>query len=340
MPFMNFFLNGGREWVAGFLTAFVFLLIFSSIGLAGSEKGRTKVGKERLEVEDLTTGGSKGSSEEKDARVVSTEGAQPKKGRRGSYAAKKKRWEARRAFLKQKRERERWEKITKARRTRLTIAHYDQFVIKTLPMEESFYIPGVSLVTDPASVANWSTKLSNHVAFKDGLSNLLHLETFYYDEKEGVVYPNYALQLNLEIPQEDFRKGKRIPAQELKGYFAWVHPDFPDKSLVLTPNRGHLRLWRIKKGYLMGRVNLKFEDPALASPIHLYGRIRAHRMTKEEFASRQGHIRSEMFAGVKKLDQIALHRDRLKPRYDYKSRRLRDPWVEGRSSDLWREVDE
>lgn len=241
---------------------------------------------------------------------------------------------AKKAALKQKKDKERWSKILKNTKSVLTLVHNDQFVIKQLSLKENFYIPEASLSLDPSSVANYSHKLSHHFAFVDGPSVLLHLETFYYDE-HGVVYPNYVLQLNFEIPQELFRNRQTLSSEELKGYMAWVHPDFPNGDLFLNPSAGHLYLWRIKKGYLMGLLDMEFNHEKLKTPIHLYGKVRAYQMTKEEYAASQAAVVGKIAMDQEALDSVPINRDRLRPPHDYKDRNMKDPWLKGRSSSLW-----
>lgn len=299
-----------------------------------------------LETEELEAGelemvdmvGPEEKAEEERERLEKEAKRAREVARKEAFKAKQKAREAKKIELKEKRAGEKWEKIKKNTKSVFVLVHYDQFVVKTLPMKENFFIPQTSLTIDPSSMRNWSHRLSNHFGFGEGESFLLHFETFYYDDKEGVVYPNYVLQLNLEVPQERFKNGQRIPISQLKGYLAWVHPDFPHGNLFLSPKSGHLYLWQIEKGHLMGRLDMKFEHEELTYPIHLYGKVRAYRETKEEYTASQNEIRKDIYSDIAALDQIPVHRDRLRPRYDYKSRKKKsDPWVEGRSSNIWRE---
>lgn len=216
----------------------------------------------------------------------------------------------------------------------LWIVHPDQFVAKKLTMDESFYLPQSSLSMNPGSVKNWHKRLTHHFGYQEGHNVLLHMEVFYHHKKYGVAYPSYAFQLNLEIPLKEFKKETRIDFQKIKGYVAWVHPDFPDGDLFLRLTKGHLYLWKVEEGEIKGRLDMKFDHPALEAPVHFYGKVRADRLTRSQYARQQNAIKSKLLAEMKKLDHIPIHRDRLRPRYEYK-KRGEERWIKGRSTGLW-----
>lgn len=222
----------------------------------------------------------------------------------------------------------------KTGKSRFTFLNYDQFVVENILMDHSMYFPHTSLVLGKSSIQGWTHRLTNHFGYKEGEDVVLHFETIYHDDKNGVVYPTYALQLNLEIPSASFKNQKRIPINQIKGYLSWVHPDFPKGDLYLPVTKGHVRLWRIKKGYLTGHLNLKFEHPSLEHPIHVYGPIRAQFKDRNSFSTEQKTARARLRWEASQLDTMPVDRDRLKPRYDYKKR---DPnwWIKKRDSSAW-----
>lgn len=304
-----------------------------SIPFLAQAKSEKPLPRETLEVIDLTS--PKEKAEEERKRLKKEEKKARMSTGKKTFQAKQKIRLAKKSEIREKKSKAHWEKIQKKTKSILTFVHSDHFVIQTLPMQENFYLPETSLDLSAPSTKDWYRKLSNHFTFKSGTSILLHLETFYYSKKRSVVYPNYALQLNIEVPEKYFRNRKRIPAKELKCYLAWVHPDFPAGDLFAVPKSGHLYLWRIQKGQLMGRLDMKFKHEELKTPMHLYGKVRAYQMIQNEYLALQNQVRGKMTAEAKSLDPIALHRDQLRPKYDYKSQKNDDPWVKGRSTSLW-----
>lgn len=256
--------------------------------------------------------------------------------RKETFQAEQRDYRQNRSQLKSAKDQIKWEQVQNNTRSLLRVVHYDQFVSRILTMQENIFLPQATLQVNEASIKDWDKKRANHFAYEAGEGTILHFETFYYGEAQGVVYPSYALQLNLEIPANRFRDREKILVKDLKGYLAWVHPDFPDGDLVLWPNSGQVELWRIKNNTLMGQLNIKFSHPSLKDPIHIYGKIRSTRLTTAEYAAKQNNVLKEMQTEVAALDELPIHRDRLKARYDFKSREKKDVWVEGRSSDLWR----
>lgn len=300
------------------------LAIFLSSTLVFAED--TKIVPRVVEETDLT-----------EAEIAAKPAPQPKsKTVKSAYREKASRVQERKQALQAKRVHKKWKKTQEQTKSVFTLSHRDQFVVQTFPTQDNIYIPDASLDTSRASVRNWHLKLSDHFAYKDGKSVILHFETFYYDSREGLIYPNYAFQLNLEVPAGAFKNGRRISAGELRGYLAWAHPDFPKGDLFLTPTSGQVYIWKIDQKTLMGRIDLKFRSDSLQTPIHLYGKMRAYQMTKQEYAASQRTVHQKIAAENDALDRVPIHRDLVKFDSTYKTQTPKNRATKKRSSNLWK----
>lgn len=201
------------------------------------------------------------------------------------------------------------------------LSNPDQFVFDKIAFQEAFYIPKASLELGPHTVAGWFDRLTNHFVYAPGGNVLLHFEGKHYSKKSGGVLPNYAVQINLEVPAGRFKKWERIDAKDLQGYISWIHPDFPKGDLYIPISEGYFQIWKITGGKLYGHFNLKFEHEKLTEPIHVYdGRVRAERMTKTQYAAAQGRMREDLYKESAALDEMPVPRELLKPPRKYPRR--------------------
>lgn len=167
------------------------------------------------------------------------------------------------------------------------------FDAENINVKDSFFIFDSSLTLGQDSIANWTQRINYPFYVTTGPDVVLHLQTEYFSRWENI-NPLYAMQLNLEIPAELFKSRTNVDVKNLKGFLAWAQPRLMDgKEFYLEPVSGHLEIWKVKKGVLKGRVNLRFWHEGQS--VQVYGKIRCAFKSREAYVNKQENLRQELY---------------------------------------------
>ncbi|MBI4125670.1 MAG: hypothetical protein HY609_04610 [Deltaproteobacteria bacterium] len=222
------------------------------------------------------------------------------------------------------------------KKSEIWLSNPDQYVFDKIEFQESFFMPKTDLVAGPQTVYGWFDRLTHHFSYEQGNNVLLHFEGKHYSKKSGGVLPNYAVQLNIEIPRGRFKSWERIEAKDLKGYLSWIHPDFPKGDLYIPIAGGYVQIQKVKEGKLYGHLDLKFGHEKLKEPIHIYGgRIRAGRLTRQQYASLQEGMTESLYKEAEGLEEMPVPKDLLKPARKRSRRGGPKKEEEARGSTAW-----
>ncbi len=176
----------------------------------------------------------------------------------------------------------------------------EPFESEKLKIEETYYIPEATLAMDKSSIQNWAERISYPFQLSSGENVILHLQTRYFSRWKKID-PFYAMQLNIEIPAALFHGKSDLDFKNLKTFLAWTHPDLSaDGDHYVEPKKGHLKIWKLKKGRLQGWLNFEFEHQG--KKIQVYGRLKSLAQSRESYLSKQENKRQELYEEASHLD--------------------------------------
>ncbi len=202
-----------------------------------------------------------------------------------------------------------------ASRTELGITHLPDRFTDRDTIGTSFYLPNAQLIEDQYDLIDWDRRVAYKFDHAPGENYVLHIEHEHYDKKGGVIEPDYAYQVNIEIPPEQFVAGNKIPAALLQGYLVWGGENsiYRREFARVKPNarfvaseEGNLFIRKIyEDGTLLANARLYFIDAASGKQVLISGNITAERKTREQLAAENARAKQRIHERARDMENEA-----------------------------------
>ena len=168
---------------------------------------------------------------------------------------------------------------------------------------EALYFPNAELPEDYQRVAYWDQKLSYQFLIREGEDYVIHFLHPHYDEFE-VIHPDYSYQVNLQIKAEDFKQGRKLKPNQLKGYLSWGNSRDVERLEYREISSGFVKLLKIREdGSMLAAINLYFKNYPEQQSIHVYGHFKGQATAIEKFYADQKKVIEEIHRRADNLDR-------------------------------------